>query len=110
VIQHFFLYLRFLKYLAPMEIQSPVLTVEDIVSIHREWITKLFIEDECTEAEIVGILGKRHLFVRYTTILLIASSQLTYSKILAYSRLSNKMGSDPIRRYRYFIVCNTRLV
>jgi len=47
-----------------MERQSPALTVEDILSIHQEWITKLFIEDEHTEAEIVGILRKRHLFVK----------------------------------------------
>ena len=58
-----------------MERQSPALTVEDILSLHQEWITKLFIEDEHTEAEIVGILRERHLFVKYTTILLIASSQ-----------------------------------
>ncbi|KAH9203111.1 hypothetical protein DL95DRAFT_529785 [Leptodontidium sp. 2 PMI_412] len=47
-----------------MERQSPALTVEDILSIYREWITKLFIEDEHTEAEIVGILRERHLVVK----------------------------------------------
>jgi hypothetical protein len=31
-----------------MEITSPALTIEDILSIHREWITKLLTEDELT--------------------------------------------------------------
>jgi hypothetical protein len=54
-----------------MEKTSPTLTIEDILSLHREWITRLFIEDEHTEADIVGILGKRNLFVKYTYILYI---------------------------------------
>ena len=58
-----------------MEIQNPALTVEDILSIHREWVTKIFIEDKHTEAEIVGILRKRHLLVKYATTPLLAPSQ-----------------------------------
>ncbi|PVH71210.1 hypothetical protein DL98DRAFT_435612 [Cadophora sp. DSE1049] len=56
-----------------MEIQSFKITIEDILSIHRQWITKLYIHDNKTEAEIAGILSEGHLFVTYTTILLITS-------------------------------------
>ena len=46
--------------------ETPTLTVKDVLSIHRLWIAKLFVEDGHTEAEIVAILGKRHLVVTYT--------------------------------------------
>ena len=45
-----------------MEKQNRMLTVEDILSIHRKWITQLFIEHEHTQAEIVDILAERHIF------------------------------------------------
>jgi hypothetical protein len=70
VTQHFLLLCVSARNLA-MEITSPALTIEDILSIHREWITKLLTEDEHTEAEILGILGKRNLFVKYTYMLFI---------------------------------------
>ncbi|KAH9205724.1 hypothetical protein DL95DRAFT_397415, partial [Leptodontidium sp. 2 PMI_412] len=51
-----------------MEIQSFKITIEDILSIHRQWITKLYIHDNKTEAEIAGILYERHLFVTHSQI------------------------------------------
>jgi hypothetical protein len=44
-----------------MEIRSLELTIEDILLIHRQWITKLYAEDNKTEAEIVGMLHRRRL-------------------------------------------------
>jgi hypothetical protein len=44
-----------------MEIQSLKLTIGDILLIHQQWITKLYAEDNRTEAEIVGMLHRRRL-------------------------------------------------
>ncbi|KAH9203405.1 hypothetical protein DL95DRAFT_152634 [Leptodontidium sp. 2 PMI_412] len=41
--------------------QSSNLTIGDILCIHRQWITKLYAEDNRTEAEIVRILHNRRL-------------------------------------------------
>jgi hypothetical protein len=44
-----------------MEIRSLELTIEDILLIHRQWMTKLYAEDNKTEAEILGMLHRRRL-------------------------------------------------
>ncbi|KAH6661866.1 hypothetical protein B0J14DRAFT_313206 [Halenospora varia] len=44
-----------------MEVQSFDVTIRDILFIHRQWITKLYAEDNKTEAEIVGMLHNRRL-------------------------------------------------
>jgi hypothetical protein len=44
-----------------MDIQNVELTVEDILSIHRYWVTKLYVEDHKTDAEIVTLLHERRL-------------------------------------------------
>ncbi len=48
-----------------MDFQSVELTVEDILAMHRLWITKLYVEDKKTEADIVQELYERQLIVRY---------------------------------------------
>jgi hypothetical protein len=56
-----------------MEIQSFEFRIEDL-SIRRPWITKLYIQDNKTEAEIAGMLYEPHFFATYVTILLMTSS------------------------------------
>ncbi|KAH6667696.1 hypothetical protein B0J14DRAFT_170383 [Halenospora varia] len=51
-----------------MEIKSLELTIDDILSIHRQWITKLYIHDNKTKAEIAGMLYERHLFFTHSQI------------------------------------------
>jgi hypothetical protein len=46
-----------------MEFQSLEFTVEDILLMHRDWITKLYVEERKTEVEIVEQLYERHLVV-----------------------------------------------
>jgi hypothetical protein len=48
-----------------MDIRNVELTVEDILSIHRHWVTKLYVEDNKTEAEIVSLLHECRLPVTY---------------------------------------------
>lgn len=46
-----------------MEGQAVELTTEDILRMHRHWITMLFVDDKKTEVEIVELLYERHLIV-----------------------------------------------
>jgi len=48
-----------------MEIQNQEWTVEEVLSMHRYWITKLYVEDKRTEEEIVGLLYERRVVVTY---------------------------------------------
>ena len=47
-----------------MEFQNLELTLEDMLQLHREWISKLYVEDMRSESEIVELLHERRLFVR----------------------------------------------
>lgn len=49
----------------PMEIQPLELTIADMLRIHREWITMLFVDQKKTEAEIVQLLYERNICVSY---------------------------------------------
>jgi len=44
-----------------MELQSEELSIDDILSLHRHWITKLYVEDRKSEEEIVDALYERRL-------------------------------------------------
>jgi hypothetical protein len=44
------------------------LTVEDLLHLHRSWITKLYTDDKNTTAEIVALLHERRLIVTYDPI------------------------------------------
>ncbi|TVY25232.1 hypothetical protein LHYA1_G006513 [Lachnellula hyalina] len=46
-----------------MDTQHSELSIEDVLSIHRHWITKLYIEDHMNEQEIVDLLYERRLTV-----------------------------------------------
>jgi hypothetical protein len=46
-----------------MDFQNPELTVEDILNLHRGWITELYVQDRKTEVEIVSLLCERRLVV-----------------------------------------------
>ena len=46
-----------------MEVESLELTVDDVLRLHRGWITKLFVNDRKSEVEIVELLYGRHLLV-----------------------------------------------
>jgi hypothetical protein len=47
-----------------MELQSPELTIEDILNFHRGWIAELYVQDKKTATEIVALLHEeRRLFV-----------------------------------------------
>lgn len=46
-----------------MEIQQIELSVEDILNMHKSWISKLFVEDNRSEVEIVQELQEHHLTV-----------------------------------------------
>ena len=48
-----------------MEIQQIELSVEDILNMHKSWISKLFVEDNRSEVEIVQELQEHHLTVSY---------------------------------------------
>lgn len=50
-----------------MDIRNVELSVEDILSIHRHWITKLYLDDHKSEMEIVEMLYERRLPVTYGT-------------------------------------------
>lgn len=41
------------------------LTIEDILNLHRQWITKLYVEDMKAVGEIVESLHERGFLVRY---------------------------------------------
>ena len=73
MIQRFVLHLHYKYNPTIMEIQRLELTIDDIFSMNRHLITKLFIEDNKTEAEIVGMLHERRLFVSYETTIFITS-------------------------------------
>ena len=46
-----------------MEGESFDLTIEDVLGLHRGWITKLFVDDLKTEVEIVELLYERRLLI-----------------------------------------------
>jgi hypothetical protein len=46
-----------------MEVESLELTLEDVLRLHRGWITKLFVDDRKTDVEIVELLYECHLLV-----------------------------------------------
>lgn len=46
-----------------MEVESLEFTLEDILHLHRGWITKVFLEERKTEVEIVELLYEHHLTV-----------------------------------------------
>jgi hypothetical protein len=46
-----------------MEFDSLELTVEDILNLHRAWITQLYVQDQKTEVEIVSLLNEGRLVV-----------------------------------------------
>jgi uncharacterized protein YutE (UPF0331/DUF86 family) len=48
-----------------MEIQNLEWTIEDVLNMHRYWITKLYVEDKKTEEEIVDLLSERRIVVTY---------------------------------------------
>lgn len=48
-----------------MDIPGVELKIEEVLSIHRQWITKLYIEDSKTEAEIVDLLYEHRFFITY---------------------------------------------
>jgi hypothetical protein len=54
-----------------IEMQNLELGIEDILSLHRQWITKLYIEDKKTEAEIVVTLYERRVSATYESIILL---------------------------------------
>ncbi|TVY71322.1 hypothetical protein LSUE1_G010139, partial [Lachnellula suecica] len=51
-----------------MEIQHVELTIEDVLSLHRHWISKLYVEDLKSEVEIVQLLYERRLPVAISQI------------------------------------------
>ena len=46
-----------------LEVESIEYTIDDILCIHRAWITKLYAEDNKSEVEIVELLYERRLVV-----------------------------------------------
>jgi hypothetical protein len=46
-----------------MEVETFEITIEDILNMHRGWITQTFVQDRKTEVEIVQILQERQLVV-----------------------------------------------
>lgn len=48
-----------------MEVENIELTIEDILEVHRGWITQLFVEGQKTDVEIVGLLYERHLLATW---------------------------------------------
>ena len=48
-----------------MEFHTLELTIEDMLQLHRGWISKLYLEERKTEMEILELLQERRLFVRY---------------------------------------------
>jgi len=52
-----------------MEIETYELTIDDILALHRSWITDLFVIEGKTEVEIVELLYDRHFVVRYVLFL-----------------------------------------
>jgi hypothetical protein len=53
---------------ANMEFQNLEFTLEDMLELHREWISKLYVEDLRSETEIVELLRERRLVVRASQI------------------------------------------
>ena len=47
-----------------MAMEAYELNVDDVLSLHRSWITDLFVIDGKTEVEIVGLLYDRRFVVR----------------------------------------------
>jgi hypothetical protein len=46
-----------------MELEASEFTIEEILCMHRGWITKLFVDDKKSEVEIVELLYERRLVV-----------------------------------------------
>lgn len=46
-----------------MDFETIELSIEDILNMHRHWITKLFVEDRKTDMEIITLLYHRGFLV-----------------------------------------------
>ena len=46
-----------------MQAESLDLTIDDVLRLHRGWITKLFIDDKKAEKEIIELLYEHRLLV-----------------------------------------------
>ena len=46
-----------------MAFESLEFTVEDILNLHQDWITQLYVHDRKTEVEIIRALNEGHLVV-----------------------------------------------
>ncbi len=77
-----------------MDFENLELTVEDMLQLHREWITKLYVEEGKTEMEIVELLQERHLFVGYNNSDINTSifSLLTLPQAFTSSKLYSGLG------------------
>ena len=67
--------------MASMATQHVQLTIEDVLSIHRQWIIKLYVEEYKTEAEIVDLLYDRRLPVTWAPLPLYPLQLLTSASI-----------------------------
>lgn len=56
-----------------MEIETYELTIDDVLALHRSWITDLFLIERKSEVEIVELLYNRQLVVRSVPFLSIHS-------------------------------------
>jgi hypothetical protein len=71
-----------------MEIQSFELKIEDVLLIHRQWITKLYAEDCKTETEIVSMLHRRRLLATCEFIMTLTTFHLTNAAIDYYRSMT----------------------
>jgi hypothetical protein len=65
-----------------MEAQSFELMIEDILLMHRQWITKLYIEDCKTEMEIVCILHRRRLLATCEFIMILITTHAANATVV----------------------------
>lgn len=62
-----------------MELETYEITLEDILTIHRDWITQLRVQDRKSEVEIVQVLQERGLLVTWVSSLHVVHIQLLSS-------------------------------
>jgi len=46
-----------------MDLEQIEFTMEEVLTIHREWIAKLYVQERKTEAEITNLLSHQKLIV-----------------------------------------------
>jgi hypothetical protein len=84
----------------PLEIQNVELSIDDILSLHRHWITKLYIEERKSEEEIVDALYERRLPV--TCVAPLSPSWLHSHILIIYQFIPNPALSPGMELETHF--------